>query len=236
MFTRDRDRSRGSADESHSPFPFERLPAELRNEIYKLVASSQNFFYLTNYHHYFKEIGDPMRVHTEGTSCYNAFMAISHQSNLFRVSQQTHAEGLALFYQHHHFQLFAERVGCFLAILRWLDNIGSTGRSNIRHIQFNYKTQSNWLVFQFLSALSDKLSDRATIVHKSSNPQLLWKIARRYRYFHSGTAPSFQISGYRRGGVAFQDTFHDYGRNPDWQSYDNCLWLAGSMTFCPRPS
>ena len=221
----------GPADYFHSPFPFERLPPELRNEIYKLISVSQDTFC-------FKHLDHRLRGHTEGISLYNDFLNVQLQSAIFRVSKQTRGEGLALFYQHHHFLLSVEHGGCFLAITKWLRNIGSFWRSNIRSLEIRYRTRSTVLDASVIGRIGRYLSDKATVSYSAEGLFLirsLWK-TRQYLWSRDpSTAPSFNTIRLGQGEV-IHESLDMLSNRPNWQSYATSYWLEASMTFHPSAS
>ena len=89
----------------NNPFPFTKLPPEIRNEIYRLVSSSEEVWFYTGLNH-------RGRGHGVEDLCYKSFINLTINSTLFRTLRQTRAEGLVLFYQHHHFLLSVEKSGC----------------------------------------------------------------------------------------------------------------------------
>ena len=205
-----------------------RLPPELRNKIYKLVSVSQDTI---NFEH----LGHRLRGHTEGIILHNDFLNVQLQSALFRVSKQTRAEGLALFYQYHCFLLSVEHGGCFLAITKWLRNIGPSWRTNIRYLEIRYRTRSSVLDASVIGRIGRYLSDKATVVYSAEGLLLvrsLWKTGQYLWSRDPSTAPSFRICG----SWCEEVTPDNLGIRPNWQFYASCSWLEGSMTFRPSAS
>ena len=220
---------RGPADKSHSPFPFERLPPEIRNEIYKLVAVS-------NENYYFGYVDHRVKGHTEGLILNNDFLNVQRQSAVFRVSRQTRAEGLALFYQYHHFLLSVEHGGCFLAIVQWLRNIGPFWRSHIRHLEIRYQCRSSALDTSVIGRISRYIGGNATVVYSAEGLSLVKALWRTRQYFlarEPSAAPGFRIVALGQGGVIHEDLDHDFNR-PNWHFIASCSWSQGTMTFYPR--
>ena len=120
-------RPRALAYYSHNPFPFLKLPGELRNEVYKLASSSTDRLLLRRYQ-------APHERHTEGISCYASLQNIMIHSSLYRTCKERRFEGRVSFHQFHHFMLSVEHGGCLPAILslaseHWRLFLPALGRS-----------------------------------------------------------------------------------------------------------
>ena len=220
---------RGPANKSHSPFPFERLPPELRNEIYKLVSVSQDTFH-------FDYPDQRYRGHTEGIILNNDFLNIQRQSAVFRVSKQTRTEGLALFYEYHHFQLSVEHGGCFLAIVQWLRNIGPYWCSHIRYLEIRYRCRSSGLDTSTISRIGRYLPSAATVVYSAegiSHIKSLWRTRHYFWIRELSAAPGFRIFMLGQDGV-IHENFDVNSSRPNWHQISSCLWSQASMTFYPR--
>ena len=115
-------------------------------------------------------------------------------SSLFRACNQTRAEGLALFYQHHVFVLYVEHGGCFLAILLWLHNIGDVGRKNIRHLHIHFEAICVPQDRSSMEKVHQRLSDRATVVYFARFGVLsLWNIGLRCHNTNAGKELLFRF-------------------------------------------
>ena len=135
-----------NADSLLSPFPFEKLPPEIRNEIYALAALDVK----TKWGPHFRGVKQP---------------------NLLLCTKQTRTEGLPVFYRKHHFQIWLRKEHTFSGgilehVLLWLKNIGKIGTQNIRHLHidgvFRLKDKS------IMDRLHRKLSDEAEVVWSSN--------------------------------------------------------------------
>ena len=220
---------RGPADKSHSPFPFERLPPELRNEIYKLVSVSQDTFYFDYPDH-------RVQGHTEGIILNNDFLNIQRQSAVFRVSKQTRTEGLALFYQYHHFMLSVEHGGCFLAIVQWLRNIGPYWSMHIRYLEIRFRCRSSGLDSSAISRISRHLSGMATVVYSAEgivHIKSLWRIRNYFWLKDLSGAPGFRIFMLGQDG-AIHENFDLSSSRPNWHQLASSPWSQCLMTFYPR--
>jgi hypothetical protein len=104
-----------------SPFPFLKLPSELRNKIYK-IAATQYYFDKANYH--------DDRYKNAQTS-HGAIW----QPGLIRCNKQLRNEGRPFFFQLHEFVFdITHHKAAFLA---WFDVIGEAARREIRHLTFD---------------------------------------------------------------------------------------------------
>ncbi|KAF6228952.1 hypothetical protein HO133_007064 [Letharia lupina] len=215
--------SRLIAHDLHHPFPFQKLPPEIRNEIYTLVASQDVLD--------FPGSKQPGKGHTESLQCFSRFEGLMVNSSLFRACEQTRAEGLMIFYGYHHFELAVEHGGCFLAILLWLQNIGHFGRKNIRHLNISYVTKCSSLDMRHMDQIHEKLSDQATVTYTSHDyPGLLWKIGDLYERRNYRRVPVFRI-----GGADGEITTYQYTINFD-DLYRGWGRLQYSLVFYPGKS
>ncbi len=83
----------------------------------------------------------------------------------------------AIFYRNHGFVISVEHSGCFLAILRCLDDIGNIGRQNIRDLRIHFRAKclgedGFWMNNIYIHM---KLSDQATVVY-FRRPKIDWYI------------------------------------------------------------
>ncbi len=215
---------------NHSPFPFKKLPAELRNQVYKLVSISGHYFESQNPQ-------PPSFGHTEGARCFESLQSITDHSALFRACKQTRTEGLAIFYQYHVFGISVEHSGCFIAINRWLDNIGYIGRQNIRDLRIHFGGKCIAEDICWMSEIHTRLSDQATVVYFPKRAKSLWKIGRRYYRKNPQKVPLFKIHGLETMPELLQwadKETRDYANPPLWRELaPHNHRLLYSMQFKP---
>ena len=116
-------------------------------------------------------------------------------SSLFRTCKQTRAEGLSLFYQHHIFMLSALHMDCCKAILRWLQNIGSVGRDNIRHLIVRFRGKCNMMHKRLMDHINETLTEKATVVYIGKPAGLLWILGRHFIHGDPAIAPVYMVDG-----------------------------------------
>jgi len=197
------------ADLGQSPFPFTKLPAEIRNKIYSLAATTYHFGRLNKYNSSWN--GNPDILRYDGN--YDTIV----QPGIVCCSKQTRAEGLVIFFQAHHFQFDLSRGRHFgewstLNFLTWLEKLRTVERKNIRNITFRcYLSNSDVLAMDRIHAM---LSEKATVIYLLANLKLSSSLLEIVRIFRSRCARK----------AAIQDVYFDDGMGP---------WWAGSLRFLP---
>ena len=200
------------ADLGQSPFPFTKLPAEIRNKIYSHAATTYHFGRLNKYNSSW--YGHPYRLRYDGN--YDIIV----QPGIVCCSKQTRAEGLVIFFQAHHFQFDLSRGRHFgewstLVFLTWLEKLRTVERENIRNITFkSYLSNSDVLAMDRIHAM---LSEKATVIYLLTNLKHSSSVLEIVRMFRSRCARKATI----------QDVYHDHGVVP---------WWAGSLRFLPGMS
>lgn len=143
-------------------------------------------------------------------------------SSLFRASRQTRTEGLHLFYRHHHFHICVEHGGCFLAILRWLQNIGAAARGNIRLLRIRYTAKCCPYDVCLMERVHATLSAQASVMYISKYAESLWRVAQLYHARHLQKVPVFFVqTDYKQWDMTIlgaKPPFnHLRGIKPGWQ-------------------
>lgn len=155
-------KSNTQANQVHSPFPFMKLPAEIRNKIYRLTATINHSDRLDR--HYIRKV----RPHN---LIYSLVQDAIVQPGLVCCSKQTRSEGLLIFFQEHHFLFDVRRIWgvggphSIGDLLPWLNKIGPVERKNIRNITLLCEVSPRDV--PVMHRIHAKLSDDATVVYKS---------------------------------------------------------------------
>ncbi|KAL9133154.1 MAG: hypothetical protein Q9175_005665 [Cornicularia normoerica] len=220
--------SRLVAHDKKRPFPFKKLPPEIRNEIYKLVASPDAIVSSSS--------KQPGKGHTEGVHCFRKFEAVMVNSSLFRACKETRIEGLSLFYQYHHFELAVEHGGCFLAIQLWLHNIGRLALVSIRYLSISYITKpSGYYDMRDIDQIHEMLSDKATVTYSSYNyPRRLWMIGSLYEQRNNMKVPTFRVTGADRDITTYRYRI-DFSELRGWGRLQySIVFFPGKSWFGPR--
>ncbi len=188
-------RSSRSANHVHSPFPFLKLPAEVRNKIYELTATTYHSGRLGNY------IKAPSKWYK---SRYRSGQETIVQPGLVCCSKQTRSEGLLIFFHNHHFVFKPQRWGpqpcrpLLDGLLPWLDRIGAVGRTHIRHMELVGDLRPPDV--PAMDRLHARLSDEATVLYQSQAASgWLWDLPTTLRIVHTfqlqnpGKVPVYEI-------------------------------------------
>lgn len=157
----------------HSPFRFLALPAEIRNIIYKLTATT---YRLDGRLGGKRHVDGNRRVHR-----YISGKGSIAQPGLIRCSRQTRYEGLPIFLRHHRFQFSmaaARRPPLWRTILpnptptteeffhdvaAWLDRIGTQSCKNIHSMTFTCVLTVDSV--PAMNSMHRRLSEEATVVY-----------------------------------------------------------------------
>lgn len=184
-------------------------PAEIRNTIYKLVAASP----LTSDDPRVKSVLKKRdKLWTSGQLYGSDLLHGSPemmivQPGLFAVCKQIRTEGLGLYYQHHKFACYLrypkDRSNILGPLLKWLDTIGITGRTNIRHLRF--RVDRCYIRREVMNEVHRKLLDEATVIWEAevvhfyqSGPTELWAIGKAYKNENPKKLPIFETYGHQR--------------------------------------
>lgn len=148
----------------HSPFPFMKLPAEIRNTIYRLAATSYHFGRLDKYI-LRKWRGIFVFVNVFGRRTDQDTIV---QPGLVFCSKQTRAEGLPIFFHYHHFHFESWNMPwLFCGTLVWLDKIGTLNGLSIRHITFANNIWSEDV--PAMKKIHERLSEDVTVQYLMVN-------------------------------------------------------------------
>ena len=153
-------------------------------------------------------------------------------SSFFRACKQTRAEGLNLFYQHHTFILSVQHANCFIAIHRWLENIGNIGRDNIRHLTIRVNTMcawsDAWTKENVKYRIHQKLTDHATVVYTGTMAGYLLMVGRHLCHGNPVKAPVYMIDG-----KPLEPHWWKSNYDFDQSLHDNQHWTEYSLAFYP---
>lgn len=122
-------KQRTHTDVRTSPFPFLKLPSELRNKIYKFAATQ----------YYFDKVDYRDNRYINPQKSHGAIW----QPGLIRCNKQLRNEGRPFFFQLHEFTFdITHHKAAFLA---WFDVIGDAARREIRHLTLDISERMiNW--------------------------------------------------------------------------------------------
>ena len=159
-------------------------------------------------------------------------------SSLFRACKQTRAEGLSMFYQYHTFILSVRHVDCFMAILRWLQNIGSVGRDNIRHLIISFETKCDWMDKRLIDYVHENLTEKAEVVYIGRTAESIWAIGWDFIYGDAAIVPVCMVNSKALGSKwwVINFDFSDHPLSTKLWTYYSMAFYPGQGWFGPKPS
>lgn len=212
----------------YSPFPFLKLPGEVRNEIYRYVAVASN--------------NAPKTRPTVPGSYFeyqssNIDMGNKHNSasitapGLFYICSQVYHESRVFFYRYHDFRLyiwqdhkafmyhlkasvdFKRHNKCMERMFSWLDAIGPDMRKAIRNLDIELQCHESLDVTpysDFIDDLHGSLSDDTTVTYRpiatnlKNGLNVLWKLAKVFYKRDPGRVPRLEYPAWARPPISTQ--------------------------------
>lgn len=196
-----------------SPFPFLKLPVEIRIEIYKYAAASDDIppkstiksaieLQHPSPHAYFGDLSAYLHDLRNQESIA--------QPGLFQTCSQVYHESRVFFYRHHKFKFYIRQEDnrvmshqktkrhhtCLEMWFRWFTTIGVDMQKQIRTLKFGLTCcdLENVMAYtRFIEDLHARLSDRATVIYRGTSINSLTE-----RAILSGLADIFQARGNKR--------------------------------------
>ena len=208
-----------------------KLPAEIRNTIYKFVAAIP----LTSDDPRVKSVLRKRDKLWTSNRLYGSDLLHGSpemmivQPGLFAVCKQIRTEGLGLYYQHHKFACYLrypkDWTNMLGPLLEWLDTIGTTGRTNIRHLRF--RVDKSYIRRKVMNEVHRELLDEATVIWEAelehvdqSGAMELWAVGKAFKDDNPNKLPVFETYGHQR--------FSTFENRPYWGAL-----RQSSLTFSP---
>lgn len=230
-----------------SPFPFLKLPGEIRNEIYKYVAASNNK----------ARRRCPIKWSAKQPDDHSVNIYLGNRQNqacttlpgLFLVCSQVYHESRVLFHRHHDFRLYIwqgekgllshlkawfgmkNHGECMERIFTWLDIIRKDMRKEIRTLKIELQCHEAVSVDEYLCFMDDlhaRLSDRATVIYRpmAASPMTgvtaLWKLGKAFYDRDHMRIPRFE---YLAWAVPFNQAVLRY----------STIWACSSVPLVKAP-
>lgn len=225
---------------SESPFPFTKLPVEIRTEIYKYAAASDDIPRKFTIKSAIELQKPPPQAYFGDLKTYLGDLRDQEtiaQPGLFQTCSQIYHESRVFFYRHHEFQFYIwhnSRVmshqttkrhpTCLEMWFRWFDAIGVDMQKQIRTLDFSLTCFDSacQTYVRFIEDLHPRLSDRATVIYRG-----LSICPPKERALLSGLADAFQNRDTTRAPHL------DFPTLPVGQEYVRTRDLDPSLTFGP---
>ena len=204
-----------NADPGNSPFRFLDLPPEVQNIIYEYHAAEDFGTFPKSFISYpNKELPIFSRLcKPNAFGLQRGAAATITAPNLFLTSKTTRDAGLPSFYLARPFCIttLTPQMG-ELAALRWLEAIGNERCKLIRSLEIAHFSNNKESLKDIMNHSHQKLSEKATVTYKCSDPQLLWGLGVEFQAGHPvGKGPTF---------------------SPQWGfKYDNFTQDCASLSF-----
>lgn len=135
------------------PFPFMKLPPELRNRIYRF-ACARPIVYINQSHITRKAANsDAMK-----------------QPSLLQICGDIRSEARSMYFHYRHFKMILRTWPEMKGVLWWLDRIGRSGKENVRYLSLEF--QKTMPLLAYFKLLNFRLSDKARLIFRGKSYDL----------------------------------------------------------------